>query len=295
MTQPRKPAPMPVRRYIPPMTTLAGEPQAPSARLIANGTGIHENMPHDLVLPFLDEAVQVADWAASPSGYTVRLKLLGEHAVHPFRGLIRPGTAGHRILLRVTDADMPYQPDGAPHRILYDDQALVTWRGDDSIHGMTVAIRLDTVHGEHPFIDTTQSLRGSREGSPSFHAKAWVVDDQERLCRAKVDFSELSPVVQAARLCQHGEYMDWITGNARMLMRMCGAGQIAIPDGAAKAEVAAVLTRTFLGVSSRKMLEQDTREGFDARMKWQLLLSLYKAREVGSQRRYDQRFQAPPG
>ena len=260
-----------------------------------NGTVIQDGLPTDHVLPFLDEAVAVADWAASPSGYTVRLSLIADHAVHPFRGLIRPGTGGQRILLSVSAPEGNQDVDATCSRIIYDDQAIVTWRGDDSINGMSVSIRLDTTHGGHPFASITSRVREGSGGRAILHAQAWIVDEQEKLTKLKVGFAELSPVTQSARLCASEPYIAWIIENARYLMRLCGAESLHIPENAPKSETAAILTRAFIGVPSRKILEDNTREGFDARMKWNLLLMLYKERNgTEAPRRYDARTNAAP-
>ena len=255
------------------------------AALIVNGTGIQRGMTREQVIPFFSGEITIADWAASPSGHTIRLRLCNASSVHPFYGLVggnRKG-GGQRILISAQ------REDG---RIAYDDQAIVTWRGDDSVNGQTVSLRLDTSFGEHPFAVIRSDHEQGRGCGEKLHLSAWVVDDDEYLLSSKVPFNEMSPVRQASLKGRDESFIQWTIDNAAMLMAQCGARSLQNPDPEATAqEGSAILVRTFCGISTRKELGEDSRNGFDARMKWALLLMMFEARQTGRMRRYDMHIQ----
>ncbi len=282
--QPRRHIPPPVRTQI--NRTGRSEPIMPTnaseeASLIVNGTGIKRGMDRREILPAFRGDVTVADWAASPSGHTVRLRIHEPSPVHPFYGLIggnRKG-GGQRILL------VAQHEDG---RIVYDDQALVTWRGDDSINGQTVSLRLDTTFGEHPFAVIRSDCEQGKGKGEKVGLTVWIVDDDEYLLSAKVPFKEMSPVRQASLKGKDADFVQWTIDNAPMLMSQCGASALPeMPAGISAQEVSAILVRTFCGIATRKELDADTRNGFDARMKWALLLMMFDNRVTGRMRRYD--------
>lgn len=291
----RTPAPPPVRRHIPPTRrniarrTIQPTEAETRAALIVNGTAIQRGMTREQVIPFFSGDATVADWAASPAGHTVRLRITNPPPVHPFYGLVggnRKG-GGQRILLFARHED---------GRIIYDDQAMVTWRGDDSQNGQTVSLRLDTSFGEHPFAVIRSDHEQGRGRGEKLILSTWVVDDDEYLLSAKVPFKELSPVRQAILKGRDDGFIQWTIDNAAMLMAQCGAQSLPSPaEGATAQEVSAILVRTFCGITTRKELNADTRNGFDARMKWSLLLMMFEARETGRMRSYDRFIQNSAG
>jgi len=224
------------------------------------------------VSPFFTGTVVTMDWSSSPNGNSVRLKIAEDALIHPFKGLNtdpRRQGAGQRLKITVTSHG----------RMVYDGQAILTWRGDDSQNGMTVSLKLEEVQNAHPFQDiVTDYYTGyrHRSGEP-LHMQCWLVDDDETLVRPKIPFKDMSPVKQSQIKCRlDKDFQSFCADNIAMLAALCGEDIPEVSTDTTHQEFAENTVRLFCGVSSRSELNEDSRHGFDARMKWKLLLSLYE-------------------
>lgn len=238
------------------------------------------------VPPFFTGEVQVWDWSSSPGGYNVKLKLSDALFAHPFKGLNTSGkkrNAGQRLHIVVSG------------RATYQGQCILTWRGDDSLKGMAISLKLDVFNGEHPFIgcrtiSDVSSDFGSRSHQPdTLKLEAWVVDDDEYLIKPSKPFNEMSPVQQAQIKCRlDRDFQVFCMDNLAHLMTVCGETAPELTDDMDAKEMCEHIVRAFCGITSRSELNEDSRHGFDSRMKWALLLSYFE-KSCQNMTRYDMR------
>lgn len=236
--------------------------------------------------PFFTGEVQVWDWSASPGGYNVKLKLSDTVFAHPFKGLDTSGkkrNAGQRLYIKIEGA------------VSYEGQCILTWRGDDSLKGMAISLKLDVFTGDHPFngcrtISDTNADLGNRSVRPdTMEMQAWLVDDDENLLKPTIPFNQMSPVKQAQIKCRlDKDFQVFCIENIAHLMSVCGENPPAITEDMDAKEICEHIVRAFCGVTSRSELDEDSRHGFDSRMKWSLLLSYFE-KSCQNMSRYDMR------
>lgn len=225
------------------------------------------------VSPFFDGPVRLTKWNTSPSsGYTLTFRIDTDELVNPFKGLSATNKAGQRLLIIASVGG----------QIVYEDQAILTYYGDDSRKGMTVAFKLCVSTGEHPF----QGYNAADDASGAFfRLRAWIVLDDERYAeRRSRPFDELSPVAQAHIKSNDRYFQSFCRFQYNLLCQAVGSTPEADLPQMIKdrfptnspLDFASRMIYFFCGIHTRKTLGANTPEGATARAKWKAMLELEK-------------------
>lgn len=226
------------------------------------------------VTPFFDGPMRLTRWNTSPSsGYTMTLRLESNEIVHPFKGLSAATKAGQRLFIVASSNG----------HVAYEDQAILTYYGDDSRKGMTIALKLCVGMGEHPF----QGYNAADDSSGAFfRVRAWLVLDDERYSeRRSRSFDDLSPVAQAHIKSADSYFQSFCRYEYDLLCRVVGAHPEDVLPLAVQErfttntpkDFASRMIYFFCGIATRKTLGENTPEGATARAKWKAMLDLEKA------------------
>ena len=244
------------------------------------------------VPPVYGGGARLVNWAnTARSGMTVELALrdVGPREVNPFKGLRFGKSNGQRFRTWIGPYSEALEIAGlAEVESVYSGETQLDYYGDTCTKGVTVKVMLDSgpdgVRGKHPFEGMPI---GNIEGADLF-VGFWAIDDDESIipkkaARKSTPFYRLSEVRQSNLVVNDEEFVNFLA--ARLDRLVTNPPDIALEDNP-KAWAEQVV-RSYLGVASRGIMNDETLEGVEARKRWKVLMAEYhQSDEFNTRRRY---------
>jgi hypothetical protein len=230
--------------------------------------------------PIYSGESRLIQWLDSDrTGMIARLHLLDSEGAdrHPFKGLKCSQNAGHRVKMVFS---IPV--DNEETRTLYSGEGqLVAW-SEDYKNGMRVSLKFDSGPDgaeKHPLSE----LQGGERTGDNIHLVCWAVNDDESLQHpqearhtVKRPWSSLSPTTQAQiKITRDDDFQEWCISQAKLLVGENVATNL-LKENMVKSLTAKSIIYAFCGIASFSEFKNDTKEGWQARQKWQEALRLFE-------------------
>jgi len=239
--------------------------------------------------PIYDGPTRLLDWGHQGSrGMWVDFRLVyaGAEGAHPFRLIpYGPGT-GQR--LRVI-ARLPSGVAEEPGPVLHAGESVLLLWSETGHKGMMVRLQLDDgpdgVVGRNPFFGLEL---GKNTGEPIELTVHAVSDDESlvdpKAVRRKVPFHQMTAVQQANIIAAKPDFVRFLVDNLDRLIEDPAERATLEPLRDRPKSFADAVTRAYLKVPSRSIMNQDGPVAANARMRWLRLMTLFENETYGIRR-----------